>query len=110
MCIFTQQTSTLSGQNLVTPDVVNIALRPGVFGFCLRKAITVVVFMMKGVPVSFNVTVQTALNFPLDLYLLIDISRSLSSDIATLKSLSLNLSKKTLLLVLLLLLLLLLLF
>ncbi|XP_011403560.2 PREDICTED: integrin beta-6-like [Amphimedon queenslandica] len=69
-----EETSTLSGQNLVTPDVVNIALRPGV-------------------PVSFNVTVQTALNFPLDLYLLIDISRSLSSDIETLKRLSLNLTE-----------------
>lgn len=44
-------------------------------------------FFIIGQPVKFNVTVKPAPNFPLDLYLLMDLSYSMNNDLDHLKSL-----------------------
>jgi hypothetical protein len=67
----------MDDNSLVNPREVTIGLRPGI-------------------PVSFNVSVQSARNFPLDMYFLLDVSGSLSDDLATLRTLSSELSKRKL--------------
>lgn len=49
--------------------------------------------LLPGLPVSFNVTVRSERNYPLDVYLLLDTSASLSDDLDSLRDLSSVLSE-----------------
>ena len=46
-----------------------------------------------GMPVNFNVSINPAENYPLDLYFLMDLSSSLQDDLVTLRNISTQLSK-----------------
>lgn len=60
---------------------MNLTLRRG----C--SLIVILVLLVVGVPVTFPLRVRPARNYPLDLYLLMDLSYSMSDDLSNLKSL-----------------------
>ena len=47
-----------------------------------------------GEPISFRLGIQPAPNFPLDLYLLMDLSASMNDDLANLKTLGDDIGKE----------------
>ena len=63
---------TFGGVNQVSPTFVNVQVRPQQ-------------------PVRFRLQVQPARNFPIDLYLLMDLSHSMEDDLANLQRLASNL-------------------
>lgn len=46
---------------------------------------------------SFNVSIRAAENFPLDLYMLVDLSGSLADDLQTIKGIASDIGKQSLL-------------
>ncbi|XP_064392568.1 integrin beta-1-like isoform X1 [Halichondria panicea] len=66
--VVTVSTPSLGDNNPVTPSRVNVTFRPGA-------------------PISFPLTVQSARNFPVDVYLLMDLSASMRDDLEHLKRL-----------------------
>lgn len=72
----------------MSPHKVHLNLRQGVFLIliCLLKCI------MLGEPVTFTLHVQPARNYPLDVYLLMDLSYSMRDDLSNLQSLIHNIS------------------
>ena len=60
---------TFGNENQVSPTFVNVQVRPQQ-------------------PVTFDLQIQPARNFPIDLYLLMDLSASMGDDLANLQSLA----------------------
>lgn len=63
----------------------------------LSFSISFIFCFIVGQTQSFNVSIRAAENFPLDLYMLVDLSGSLSDDLETIKGIASDIGKQSLL-------------
>lgn len=92
---------SFTGLNQISPLQANISLRPSIYNITYSKILTTglyYIFLMDAInfadePQEFEIEVRPSNNYPIDLYLLMDLSYSMRDDLAKLKTLGAQLCK-----------------